>query len=267
MTMTYSTITLDHAEGVATLTLNRPDKLNAFTVEMHGELRDALRQIAADGRTRCLLLTGAGRGFCAGQDLGDRVMTPDASGAPPDLGESLENRYNPLVRAIRGLEMPVVCAVNGVAAGAGANLALACDIVLAAKSASFIQAFCRIGLIPDSGGTWTLPRLVGPARATALAMLGDKLSAQQAAEWGMIWRAVEDGELMPEAQALARQLAGQATRGLALIKRALNATWDNSFDAQLDLERDLQTIAGRTRDYQEGVAAFMQKRAPKFEGR
>ena len=265
--MTYNTIALDHAEGVATLTLNRPDKLNAFTVEMHGELRDALRQIASDGGTRCLLLTGAGRGFCAGQDLGDRVMNPDAAGAAPDLGESLENRYNPLVRAIRGLDLPVVCAVNGVAAGAGANLALACDIVLAAKSASFIQAFCKIGLIPDSGGTWTLPRLVGPARATALAMLGDKLSAEQAAEWGMIWRVVEDGELMAEAQGLARHLAGQATRGLALIKRAFNATWDNSFDAQLDLERDLQTIAGRTRDYQEGVAAFMQKRAPKFEGR
>lgn len=265
--MTYRTITLDHAEGVSTLTLNRPDKLNAFTVEMHGELSGALKSIAADGRTRCLLLTGAGRGFCAGQDLSDRVMNADESGAAPDLGESLEKRYNPLVRAIRALEIPVVCAVNGVAAGAGANLALACDIVLAAKSASFIQAFCKIGLIPDSGGTWTLPRLVGPARAAALVLLGDKVPAAQAAEWGMIWRAVDDDRLMAEAQALAAQLAGQATRGLALIKRALNASWDNTLDAQLDLERDLQTLAGRTRDYQEGVAAFLQKRAPKFEGR
>lgn len=265
--MTYRTITLERSAGVATLTLNRPDKLNAFTVEMHGELRHALDAIAQESGTRALLLTGAGRGFCAGQDLSDRVMNPDASGGAPDLGDSLEQRYNPLVRAIRALEMPVVCAVNGVAAGAGANLALACDIVLAARSASFIQAFAKIGLIPDSGGTWTLPRLVGQARATALAMLGDKVSAEQAAGWGMIWRVVDDERLMPEATALAQHLATQATRGLALIKRALNATWDNSLDVQLDLERDLQSAAGRTRDYQEGVAAFMEKRAPKFEGR
>jgi 2-(1,2-epoxy-1,2-dihydrophenyl)acetyl-CoA isomerase len=264
---TYGTIRLERAGGVATLTLNRPDKLNSFTVEMHGELRDALKAIAGDGVTRCLLLTGAGRGFCAGQDLSDRVMNADAGGRAPDLGESLEHRYNPLVRTLRGLEMPVVCAVNGVAAGAGANLALACDIVLAAKSASFIQAFCKIGLVPDSGGTWTLPRLVGTARATALAMLGDKVSAEQAAQWGMIWRAVDDDKLMEEATGLAAQLAGQATRGLALIKRALNASPANSLDQQLDLERDLQTLAGRSRDYQEGVAAFLEKRAPKFEGR
>lgn len=265
--MTYKTIALDRTAGIATLTLNRPDKLNAFTVEMHGELRHALDVIARDERTRCLLLTGAGRGFCAGQDLSDRVMNADAGGGAPDLGESLEQRYNPLVRAIRALEMPVVCAVNGVAAGAGANLALACDIVLAARSGSFIQAFCKIGLIPDSGGTWTLPRLVGQARATALAMLGDKVTAEQAAQWGMIWRVVDDDRLMTEAEGLAQQLASQATRGLALIKRAFNAAWDNSFDVQLDLERDLQREAGRTRDYQEGVAAFMAKRAPKFEGR
>jgi len=263
----YKTILLERAGGVATLTLNRPDKLNSFTVEMHGELRDALKAIAGDGATRCLLLTGAGRGFCAGQDLSDRVMNADAGGRAPDLGDSLENRYNPLVRALRALEMPVVCAVNGVAAGAGANLALACDIVLAAKSASFIQAFCKIGLVPDSGGTWTLPRLVGAARATALAMLGDKVGAEQAAAWGMIWRAVDDDKLMEEARGLAAQLASQATRGLALVKRALNASAANSLDQQLDLERDLQTLAGRTRDYQEGVAAFLEKRAPKFEGR
>lgn len=265
--MSYRTITLERAGAVSTITLNRPDKLNAFTVEMHGELRAALAEVAEDGATRCLLLTGAGRGFCAGQDLSDRVMTAGADGAAPDLGESLENRYNPLVRAIRVLEMPVVCAVNGVAAGAGANLALACDIVLAAKSASFIQAFCKIGLIPDSGGTWTLPRLIGRARATALAMLGDKVPAEQAAAWGMIWRAVDDDQLMQEARALAEHLAGQATRGLALVKRALDESWDNSLDAQLDLERDLQRIAGRTRDYREGVAAFLEKRAPRFEGR
>lgn len=265
--MTYQTIMLDHAAGVSTLTLNRPDKLNAFTAEMLGELRDALKSVTGDGKTRCLLLTGAGRGFCAGQDLREPAMSPDASGRGPDLGDTLEKLYNPLIRAIRALEMPVVCAVNGVAAGAGANLALACDVVLAAKSASFIQAFCRLGLIPDAGGTWILPRLVGTARATALAMLGGEVPAEQAAEWGMIWRAVDDDRLMPEARSLATQLAVQATRGLALIKRALNATWDNSLDAQLDLERDLQALAGRTRDYREGIAAFMEKRAPNFEGR
>ncbi|MFD1626975.1 2-(1,2-epoxy-1,2-dihydrophenyl)acetyl-CoA isomerase PaaG [Azospirillum griseum] len=258
-------ILLTIADGVATITLNRPDRLNSFTAAMHADLRAALDRVEGDATVRCLLLTGAGRGFCAGQDLSDRAVAPGA--APPDLGESIETNYNPLVRRLRALPMPVVCAVNGVAAGAGANLALACDIVLAARSASFIQAFCKIGLLPDSGGTWTLPRLVGHARAMGLAMLGDKVTATQAEAWGMIWKAVDDDALAGEALALARHLATQPTKGLALIKRALNASSTNDLDAQLDLERDLQREAGRSEDYREGVAAFVGKRAPSFQGR
>ncbi|MGF7175220.1 2-(1,2-epoxy-1,2-dihydrophenyl)acetyl-CoA isomerase PaaG [Azospirillum doebereinerae] len=263
--MTERTILLAIAGGVATVTLNRPDRLNSFTAAMHAELREALAEAREDASVRCLLLTGAGRGFCAGQDLSDRAVAPGAQG--PDLGVSIETNYNPLVRSLRDLPMPVVCAVNGVAAGAGANLALACDIVLAARSASFIQAFCKIGLIPDSGGTWTLPRLVGHARAKGLAMLGEKLSAEQAEAWGMIWKVVDDERLMDEAGALARHLATQPTRGLALTKQALNAASTNDLNTQLDLERDLQREAGRTEDYREGVAAFVAKRAPNFEGR
>ncbi|MCG5238583.1 2-(1,2-epoxy-1,2-dihydrophenyl)acetyl-CoA isomerase PaaG [Azospirillum doebereinerae] len=263
--MTERTILLAIAGGVATVTLNRPDRLNSFTAAMHAELREALAEAREDASVRCLLLTGSGRGFCAGQDLSDRAVAPGAQG--PDLGVSIETNYNPLVRSLRDLPMPVVCAVNGVAAGAGANLALACDIVLAARSASFIQAFCKIGLIPDSGGTWTLPRLVGHARAKGLAMLGEKLSAEQAEAWGMIWKVVDDERLMDEAGALARHLATQPTRGLALTKQALNAASTNDLDTQLDLERDLQREAGRTEDYREGVAAFVAKRAPNFEGR
>lgn len=263
--MTYETIQFEIADGVATLTLNRPDKLNSFTVQMHGELADAIRKINADDSVRAVLLTGAGRGFCAGQDLGDRAV--NSGDTAPNLGESLEKRYNPLVRSLRALPMPVICAVNGVAAGAGANLAFACDIVLAARSASFIQAFCKIGLVPDSGGTWTLPRLVGNARAAALMLLGDKVSAEQAADWGMIWKCVDDDALLTEAKAMAAHLATQPTKGLSLIKRALNATWTNTMDEQLDLERDLQTIAGTTADYQEGVKAFLDKRKPAFTGK
>lgn len=262
--MSYATVELEVARGVARLTLNRPDSLNSFNLQMHADVRDALDRVAGDATVRCLLLTGNGRGFCAGQDLSDRSVQPGTEA--PDLGESIESYYNPLVRRLKVLEAPIVCAVNGVAAGAGANLALACDLVLAARSATFIQAFCRIGLVPDTGGTWHLPRLVGHARAMGLAMLGDKLSAEQAERWGLIWRCVDDDALMEQATALAQHLATQPTRGLALIKRALNASWDNSLEGQLDLERDLQRTAGRTRDYREGVAAFLDKRVPEFRG-
>ena len=263
--MSFEHILFTIEQGVATLTLNRPEQLNSFNAQMHKEVREALKQVRQNAEVRCLLITGAGRGFCAGQDLGDRNVAPGA--AAPDLGESIEKNYNPLIRALRDLPMPVICAVNGVAAGAGANIALACDITLAAKSASFIQAFCKIGLVPDSGGTWTLPRAVGMARAKALALLGDRLSAEQAEQWGMIWRCVDDAALQDEALKLARQLATQPTYGLALIKRALNASASNSFDEQLDLERDLQRLAGRSEDYREGVSAFMAKRTPEFKGR
>jgi 2-(1,2-epoxy-1,2-dihydrophenyl)acetyl-CoA isomerase len=263
--MGYGTILYEVADGTATITLNRPDKLNSFTTEMHGELRDALAKVADDDGIRALLLTGAGRGFCAGQDLSDRSVQPGE--APRDLGQTLDTLYNPLVRTLRGLPKPVVCAVNGVAAGAGANIALACDIVLAARSANFIQAFCRIGLVPDSGGTYALPRLVGSARAMGLALLGEPVPAERAVEIGLIWKCVEDDKLLAEAQALARHLATQPTKGLALIKQALNASLANDLDRQLDLERDLQRIAGRTEDYPEGVAAFLAKRKPSFKGR
>lgn len=263
--MSHQTIEFTIADGVATLALNRPDKLNSFNTVMHEEVRAALKQVATPGSgVRCLLLTGRGRGFCAGQDLGDRVMGDGDT--PIDLGVTLETSYNPLVRSLRALEMPVVCAVNGVAAGAGANIALACDLVLAARSAKFIEAFCRLGLIPDAGGTWTLPRLVGPARAVGMAMLGEPVTAEQAAAWGLIWKCVDDDALASEALALAKHLATQPTKGLALAKRALQASWGNSLDQQLDLERDLQRIAGRTADYREGVSAFLDKRPARFAG-
>lgn len=263
--MSFEHILFTIEQGVATLTLNRPAQLNSFNAQMHQEVREALKQVRQSPEVRCLLITGNGRGFCAGQDLSDRNVAPGA--AMPDLGESIEKNYNPLIRTLRDLPMPVVCAVNGVAAGAGANIALACDITLAARSASFIQAFCKIGLVPDSGGTWTLPRAVGMARAKALALLGDKLSAEQAEQWGMIWRCVDDEALQDEALKLARHLAAQPTYGLALIKRSLNASLNNSFDEQLELERDLQRLAGRSEDYREGVGAFMEKRTPSFKGR
>jgi 2-(1,2-epoxy-1,2-dihydrophenyl)acetyl-CoA isomerase len=213
---------------------------------------------------RAVLLTGAGRGFCAGQDLSERNVAADA---PIDLSVSLGSHYNPLVRRLRELPKPVVCAVNGVAAGAGANIALACDLVIAARSASFVQSFARLGLVPDSGGTWLLPRLLGQARAMGLALLGEKLPAEQAQEWGLIWKAVDDDELMPFARQMATALAEGPTRGYGLLKKAFNASWGNSLDAQLDLERDLQREAGLTQDYREGVAAFMQKRKPEYKGK
>lgn len=257
------TIAVSRTGDVTTITLNRPERMNALNVEMHGALRSAVARAGEDG-TRCLVLTGAGKGFCAGQDLSDRVRRP--GDPPPNLGESLEARYNPLVRALKALPLPVIAAVNGIAAGAGANLALACDIVVAARSAAFVQSFRNVGLIPDSGGTWTLPRLVGNARATALMLLGDKVPAEQAEAWGMIWRCVDDAELPAVVGEMAAKLAASPTKGLALTKQALLRSAANTLDAQLDLERDLQTEAGYSEDYREGVAAFMEKRVPRFEG-
>ena len=251
--------------GVQTITLNRPDKLNAFLPEMHQELRRALERARDDEAIRAVLLTGAGRAFCAGQDLSTRKVEPGA--APIDLSVSLGSYYNPLVRRMRELPKPIIAAVNGVAAGAGANLALACDIVLAARSASFVESFARLGLVPDSGGTYFLPRLVGMARAMGLSLLGERLSAEDAERWGLIWKMVEDAELMPQANALAAELAAGPTKGFGLVKKALYASAGNSLDAQLDLERDLQRDAGFSEDYREGVAAFMAKRAPQFKGK
>ena len=263
--MPFSHIQFEIRDGVARLTLNRPDRLNSFNDAMHAEVRDALAAVRGDASARVLLLTGAGRGFCAGQDLSDRAVAPGA--APVDLGASIERNYRPLVLALRALPVPTVCAVNGVAAGAGANLALACDLVVATRSASFIQAFCKIGLIPDSGGTHFLPRLVGSARAKGLAMLGDKLSADQAEAWGLIWRCVDDEAFASTVDALVAQLAVAPTRGLVAARQAIDAAWGNPLDVQLDLERDLQRELGNGADYREGVAAFLAKRAPRFTGR
>ncbi|RED29676.1 enoyl-CoA hydratase [Rhodopseudomonas thermotolerans] len=256
-------VLIDDRGAWRVITLNRPDRLNSFNAAMHRALATAL-DAARDPACRAVLLTGAGRGFCAGQDLADVAVT---DGAAPDLGVTIDEFYNPLVRRIRALDKPVVCAVNGTAAGAGANIALSCDIVLAARSAKFIQSFAKIGLVPDSGGTWLLPRLIGDARAKALAMLAEPIGAETAAGWGLIWRAVDDDQLRTEAEKLTAHLATQPTQGLALIKQALAAAATNTLDAQLDLERDLQRKAGRTPDYAEGVDAFIAKRTPNFTGR
>jgi len=261
--MGYETIEFGVAQGIARLTLNRPDKLNSFNATMHGEVRAALSRVTPEG-ARVLVLTGAGRAFCAGQDLGDRAVAP--GGRAADLGESIEKHYKPLVLALRRLPVPVIAAVNGVAAGAGANIALACDIVVASRSASFIQSFGKLGLVPDSGGTWILPRLVGHARALGLALLGDKLSAGDAERLGMIWRCVDDAAFTDAVEALAAQLAAAPTRGLARTKEAIYGSWGRSLEEQLDVERDLQRELGRTSDYAEGVAAFTAKRAPRFTG-
>lgn len=259
------TILTDLTDGVLTITLNRPDRLNAFNVEMHQVLRAAFQRAHDDPAVRAVLLTGAGRGFCAGQDLGDR--DPKAGGPAPDLGQTLETLYNPTLRLIRALEKPVICAVNGVAAGAGASIAFVCDIVLAAKSAKFIQAFAKIGLVPDAGGTFSLTKSLGEPRAKALTMTAQPLSAEKAAEWGLIWSAVDDDHLMAEAQSLARSLAAGPTLSLGLTKRLIQAAAVNSFDEQLDMERDCQRLAGRSADYVEGVSAFLEKRKAEFKGR
>lgn len=262
--MTYQSIIFAIDGGIARLTLNRPERLNSFNGAMHAEVRAALAEVRAGG-ARVLVVTGAGRGFCAGQDLNDRAVAP--GGAAADLGESIEKNYKPLVLALRSLPLPVIAAVNGVAAGAGANLALACDLVVAARSASFVQAFARLGLVPDSGGTWFLPRLVGSARALGLAFLGEKLSAEQAAAWGLIWRCVEDADLAAVVESLAQGFAAAPTRGLARTKQAIYEGWGRTLAEQLDVERDYQAELGRSADYAEGVAAFTAKRTPRFSGK
>ena len=251
--------------GVLSLTLNRPERMNAFNAALQEALRRAFQRAATDDECRVVLVTGAGKGFCAGADLTDRAIKPGEQ--RPDLGESLDKRYNPLIRAMRSLPKPIVCAVNGAAAGAGANFALACDVVVAAKSARFLQAFARIGLVPDAGGTWILPRLIGDARARALMMLADPIDAEQAAAWGLIYRAVDDDQLMGVAQEIAERFAAGPTRAYGLMKRAFLASSVNSLDAQLDLERDLQREAGKGDDFLEGVKAFLEKRPPNFRGR
>ena len=262
--MPYQHIEFEINKGVAVLKLNRPDSLNSFTADMHAEVREVLEQAATDATVRAVLLTGNGRGFCAGQDLNDRSVAPGAE--MPDLGDSVDTYYNPLIRLLTGMEKPVICAVNGVAAGAGANIALACDIVIAARSASFIESFSKLGLIPDSGGTWILPRLVGMARARGLAMLGPKIKAEQAEAWGMIWQCVDDEELMPTALGLAEEMATQPTRGFAFTKQAFSASAANTLDEQLELEKELMRAAGKTHDYKEGVSAFLEKRSPGYKG-
>lgn len=260
------TILVAKNDGVTRLTLNRPERLNSFTVEMHGALATAFDDIEGDATCRAVLITGAGRGFCAGQDLADRAVSPEAGAQRRDLGESLENRYNPLARRMRALPKPIIIAVNGVAAGAGANFALHGDIVLAARSAKFIQSFAKIGLLPDCGGTWTLTHFLGEARAKGLALLAEPLTAEKAAEWGLIWKVVDDAVLMEEATALAAHLAQQPPKAIAAIKTAIHAAGTSPLSAQLDHERDAQRALGFSDDYAEGVKAFMEKRMPHFQG-
>ena len=261
--MSYQTILYEVKDGAGRLTLSRPEKLNSFNEQMHEEVREVLIKVKSDP-VRALLITGAGRGFCAGQDLGDRRIALGDSSV--DLGATIDKYYAPLVRALRGLPIPVVAGVNGVAAGAGANLAFACDLVIAAKSASFIESFAKLGLIPDTGGTYFLPRLVGTARALGAAMLGEKISAEQAAAWGLIWRCVDDAEFPAVIDQIVSHLASAPTKGLARAKQAIYASQANTLDQQLDLERDFMRELGRSHDFQEGVAAFLEKRPPRFTG-
>ena len=262
----YKNITVNKDNAVATITLNRPDKLNSFNTDMHEELSAALDDVAKDGVTRALLLTGAGRGFCAGQDLSDRAVASD-SDAAPDLSMSVEKYYNPLILKITSLEMPVICAMNGVAAGAGASVVMACDIVIAARSSSFILSFAKVGLVPDSGSSWHFSRAIGLPRAKALAMLGNKLPAEKAEQWGLIYQVVDDESLSEEANKLADHLSKQPTEALAIIKRLIHSSFDHSIEEQLERERSAMQYLGKSHDYREGVAAFMEKRAPNFKGK
>jgi 2-(1,2-epoxy-1,2-dihydrophenyl)acetyl-CoA isomerase len=263
--MTPQLILTDVADGVLTITLNRPDVLNSFTRPMAREMQAALRRAGENDAIRAVVITGAGRGFCAGQDLSEALP---ASGEPmPDISEIVRESYNPIIRAIRTLEKPVLCAVNGVAAGAGANLAFACDLTIAADTATFVQSFSKIGLIPDTSGTFFVPRLVGAQRATGMFFLAEKMSAAQCKDWGLIWDVVPAAELTDQVMAMATQLASQATRGFGLTKRAMNASWANSLDQQLEVEADCMHQAGRTADYAEGVAAFLEKRPPVYKGK
>ncbi len=262
--MSYNSILVQQKDAVSIITLNRPEKLNSFNSEMHRELAAELNRIAADQLCRVLVLTGAGRAFCAGQDLSEKKFAP---GVVPDVGKSLDEYYNPLVRRLRGLAIPVITAVNGVAAGAGANIALTGDIVIAAKSARFIQAFSRIGLIPDAGGTYILTHKLGEMRAKAVSMLATPISAEQAEKWGLVWQVFDDETFMDDVMQLATQMSQQATCALGLTKQAIHAVSSNTYDQQLDLERRLQGEAGRTDDYREGVTAFKEKREARFTGR
>ncbi|MBV6273484.1 2-(1,2-epoxy-1,2-dihydrophenyl)acetyl-CoA isomerase PaaG [Alcaligenaceae bacterium CGII-47] len=263
--MTFKHILFEQADGIARITLNRPDKLNSFNEAMHGELRQALDTIQEDTGIRVLVLTGAGRGFCAGQDLGDRAMQMQ-SGRMPDIGNTVERFYKPLVLRLQNLRVPTIAAVNGIAAGAGASIALACDIVIAHQSASFLQAFSKIGLIPDTGGTWFLPQRVGMARAMGLALLAEKLSAQDAADWGLIWQCVDDDAFTGRVQQIATQLAAGPTKALVRTRQAMHAAPTHTLEQQLSMEAGFMRELGWSPDYAEGVAAFSEKRAPRFTG-
>jgi 2-(1,2-epoxy-1,2-dihydrophenyl)acetyl-CoA isomerase len=264
MSPSSPSLLVERGDGVVTLTLHRPEVLNSFTREMARALQSALADAASDHTVRAVVLTGAGRGFCAGQDLAEAL--PQGGGPMPDIGEIVQASYNPIIRAIRTIEKPVLCAVNGIAAGAGANLAFACDLTIAADDATFVESFAKLGLIPDTSGTFFVPRLVGMQRATGMFFLAEKMPALKAKEWGLIWDVAPKAELMERVMTMARQLATQATRGFGLTKRALNASFANSLDAQLEVEAQAMHEAGRTADYEDGVRAFLEKRAPVYRG-